>query len=160
MAKTLLNLGCGNRIITRKTWDVINHDRAKHRSEIDVCWDLDVLPWPWIDEQFDQVEAWAVLEHLRLSLLESMVEIWRITKPSGVLRAKVPYWKAEESYEDPTHRWFFAPGAFDVFDPSTKRGREYLFYTPYKWRIVERHMVNDPPTSISVVLEKVTRWPT
>lgn len=133
MGKKTLNLGAGNRISGK----AVNHDLCRHRDEIDVVWDLNDLPWPWDENEFSDVVAWAVLEHLSINLLTAMDEIHRIMKPGGTLMIKLPRWDVEESYNDPTHRYTVGKGIFDVFDPSTKRGGDFGFYTMRKWRIVE-----------------------
>ncbi|KKM06936.1 hypothetical protein LCGC14_1738940, partial [marine sediment metagenome] len=131
-----LSLGTGDRLIKRhKNAETVHHDLTKHRPEIDVAHDLNELPWPWLDNSFDFIEAWAVLEHLKLSLFESFDECWRIMRPGGRLRVKVPRWDAEVSWDDPSHRWKFTLHSFDYFDPDTKKGKTYTFYTPRKWKI-------------------------
>lgn len=146
----MLNLGAGNRIIE----GAINHDVVKHRPEIDVAWDLNDLPWPWEDEQFDKVAALSVLEHLRQNLLTSMDEIWRITAPGGVAVVKLPHWKHNLSWEDLTHLHLVGPGVMDQLDPRTKRGHDYWFYTRRKWQIEKREM-NDAKTSIYWTMTKM-----
>ena len=100
----VLNLGAGNRIIE----GAVNHDRIIHRPEISVAHDLNGRPWPGGDESFDLIVARAVFEHLRITLLESVSECWRILRPGGELQLKLPYWKHERSYRDPTHYWRLA----------------------------------------------------
>ena len=145
-----LNLGAGNYIIK----DAINHDVIKHRPEIDVAWDLNELPWPWEDEAFDKVAALSVLEHLRQNLLTSIDEVWRILTPGGVAIIKLPFWKAGVSWEDPTHLHLVGPGIMNQFDPRTKRGRDYRFYTRRKWRIDKRQM-NKTGTSLHWTMTKM-----
>jgi ubiquinone/menaquinone biosynthesis C-methylase UbiE len=128
---TTLNLGAGNRIAQ----GAINHDVWAHRPEINSTHDLNVLPWPWPDDAFKHIEAWAVLEHLQITLIESLGECWRVLRPGGMLRVKLPFWNVDQSYADPTHRWFFSLRVLDIFDPDTPRGKEYSFYTERKWRI-------------------------
>jgi len=153
----LLNLGAGNRVMSsHEGRAVVNHDLHAHRPEINAAWDLNVLPWPWQDEEFDAICAWAVLEHLHIDLLQSVNECWRILKPHGTLTIKLPYWNSEASYEDPTHYWTFAPGVFDAFDPTTKRGAAYSFYTERKWKLLESGFTDRYCTSISAKLEKLT----
>lgn len=146
----VLNLGAGNRIIP----GAINHDRIKHRVEIDVAWDLNELPWPWEDEAFDKVAALSVLEHLRHDLLTSMDEIWRITKAAGTAVVKLPHWKANISWEDLTHVHLVGPGIMDQLDPRTGRGQAYWFYTRRKWAIVKRRM-NGARSSLYFTLRKM-----
>ena len=130
-----LNLGAGNRVKTDP--GAINLDRTKHRPEIDVAHDLNVLPWPFADESFDKVLAIAVLEHLKLNLVESLDECWRLLRPGGTLYVKLPHWKADNSYIDPTHYWQFSLRSLEVFDPATEFGKRYAFYTARKWQIVK-----------------------
>ena len=145
----ILNLGCGDRPMP----GAVNHDRIKHRPEIDVAHDLNVLPWPWPDDAFDLVVARAVFEHLDIDLVKSLDECWRILRRGGQVGLKLPYFGAENSYVDPTHRWFFALGSFDQFDPDTERGKAYGFYTDRKWRIVKPARFNRAKTSIYATLE-------
>jgi len=147
-----LNLGAGNRVFP--LW--INHSLDKHRPEIDVAWDLNQRPWPWPSNTFSRVNAWAVLEHLHLTLLESMDEIWRILRPGGKVHLKVPYYKAARAYTDPTHitrGWH--PKVFHFFDPATRRGRECDYYTPFKWQIIEINWTDSTQVAIAASLRKI-----
>jgi len=131
-----LSIGTGNRLMkAHKPIELVHHDRIKHRPEIDVAHDLNDLPWPWPDNHFDYIVAWAVLEHLKLNLFESLGECWRIMRPGGRLKLKVPRWDAEGSWDDPSHYWKFTLNSLDYFDPETAKGKQYTFYTPYKWKI-------------------------
>lgn len=150
LGRPILVLGCGN----QPSGGAVNHDIVKHRDEVDIVWDLNDLPWPWENEQFEGVVARAVLEHLDLNLMQSMNEIWRITKPGGTLDVKLPYWRSEVSYEDPTHRWAVGLHVFDQFDPSTRRGADYTFYTPRKWKIISC-VLNRGGTSVVAKLRKI-----
>lgn len=125
-----LNLGCGNRVIE----GFVNHDISKHRPEIDVIWDLNITPWPFADDEFDAVEIIAVVEHLKLTLIETLDEIWRILKKDGVLTVKYPIYTSETIHHDPTHRWHLAAESIDYVIPGTRYGDSYSFYTDKKWR--------------------------
>lgn len=147
--RDILNLGAGNRIIA----GAVNHDLYKHREEIDVEHDLDLLPWPWADESFDLVVARAVLEHLRINLIESVNECWRILRPGGVLQLKLPYWNSANSYRDPTHYWRFDLRTCDLFDPDTEYGHDYSFYPVQTWRIIQPAKLNDARSSFSIKMQ-------
>jgi len=133
----------------------VNHDLTYHRKEIDICWDLNAMPWPWEDETFDEVYALSVLEHLRPSLAQTINEVWRITKPDGIAHIKLPYFASENSYNDPTHLHFAGFGVFDQFDRGTKRGEQYAFYGLLPWHILDVKGINDPITSLIGRLQKV-----
>jgi SAM-dependent methyltransferase len=144
-----LNLGCGNKLVP----GAVNHDRCAHRPEVDVVWNLNDLPWPWADASFDFIVACAVLEHLRIDLVESVNECWRLLRPGGILHLKLPHWQSDNSYVDPTHYWHFALGALDVFDPDTVMGKQYSFYTPSKWQIIAYPKLNRGKTSFAAKLQ-------
>lgn len=145
----VLNIGCGNRLIE----GAVHHDRVKHRPEIDVVHDLNVLPWPFADKSFDKIVALAVLEHLDIDLVASLNECHRILRPGGQAVIKLPLQSGSNAYDDPTHRWFYTLNSLDQFCPETKRGQEYSFYTPLKWKFVKRPAANEAQTSLWVTLE-------
>lgn len=145
----ILNLGAGNRIIG----DAVNHDLIKHRPEISVAWDLNILPWPWPDNLFDQIVARSVLEHLRINAIESMNECWRILRPGGQIFVKLPHWNSEVAHQDPTHYWLFSAHSLDQLDPDTQRGKDYAFYTTRKWKYLKTPELNKAQSSIIATLE-------
>lgn len=148
-AERVLNVGCGNRIVA----GAVNLDRVKHRPEVDVVHDLNVLPWPFDDNSFDKIVALAVLEHLDVDLVASLDECHRILVPHGTLVVKLPLQDGGNAYDDPTHRWFFTLRSLDQFCPETERGRAYGFYTPRKWKFVKRPHPNKAGTSLWATME-------
>jgi SAM-dependent methyltransferase len=144
-----LNLGAGNRIIG----GAVNHDRVKHRPEIDVAWDLSILPWPWADNSFDVIVAWAVFEHLRQTLVETLNECWRILRPGGTINLKLPIATHDRAHDDPTHYWAFTVRSLDYFDPDTKYGKGYWFYTDRHWRILSAPKLNNATTSFYATMQ-------
>jgi predicted SAM-dependent methyltransferase len=147
----MINLGCGN----APEDGFINHDIVKHSPHVDVVWNLDDLPWPWPDGCAQRIVAKSVIEHLRLTPVESINECWRIMKTGGFLFVKMPLWNHPITHRDPTHRWKTAPGMFDYFDPTTSLGKTYTFYTPYKWRIVTPEQMNSGKSSLMVTMQKI-----
>jgi SAM-dependent methyltransferase len=144
-----LNLGAGNDIIA----GALNHDRVKHRPEIAVAHDLNVLPWPWEDDSFDVIVAKTVLEHLRINLVVSLDECWRLLRPEGLIYLKLPYWQAERSYDDPTHLWRFTLRSLNYFDPETPEGASYGMYTDRKWKLMRAPALNGAGTSLHVTMQ-------
>ena len=125
----VLQLGCG----TRPKPGAINHDRVQHSPDVDVAWDLDQLPWPWVDEQFDRVIALDVMEHLRIDIWQWLAETWRILKPGGLFLLRVPAWNNPNSYRDPTHhdlRSLWHEETIDYFCPATQLWRDYGRFYP------------------------------
>lgn len=145
----ILNLGAGNRIIE----GAINHNLRKHRPEIDITWDLNNLPWPWEDVSFEQIHAIDIFEHLRICLVRTLDECWRILKPKGTLVVKYPLYTSPTIHEDPTHHWFWGKETLDYFDPSTTWGARYSFYTSRHWKILEKKLLYPDKRSLRAVLE-------
>jgi len=146
----ILNLGAGTKPMRK---GVINHDRIRHGPHIDVVHDLNVLPWPWEDNSFDHIVARSVMEHLNIDLVQALDECWRILRPGGRAYLKVPFYAADASYSDPTHRWRYNLQSFDVFVPETKLGTQYVFYTERKWQFIKGPRLNTSKTSIHILLE-------
>jgi len=148
-----LNLGCGLDFFP----NCINHDLTKFDERVDIAHDLNIMPWPWEDETFDEVIAKSVLEHLIPDLVQSLDEIWRILKPGGLVTLKLPHWRADVSWWDPTHRWKFSLMSFEQFDPDTARGKEYAHYSERKWKMIKRPHMNKAQSSIHLVMKKVMK---
>lgn len=127
-----INLGAGNHIEE----GFVNHDLKKHRPEIDVAWDLNVLPWPWEDETADQICSMTVFEHLDIDLVAALDECWRILRPGGILYVKLPNAYDAEQWADPTHRRVFTLNTFKFFD-ITKQRKTTDFYTDRLWYILD-----------------------
>lgn len=74
----------------------------------DIVWDLNVTPWPIPDNEYDEVHAYEVLEHLgkqgdAKAFFDHFSEIWRILKPGGQLFASCPLWDSPWAWGDPSH---------------------------------------------------------
>lgn len=147
----ILNLGAGNRIASGS----VNHDLCRHRPEIDVAHDLNVIPWPWEDESFDSMIACSVFEHLEIDLIQAMDECWRILRPMCHLHIKLPHWNHDNGYADPTHRWRYSVRAMDVFDPESKLGKELSFYTERKWRFIKKPTMNKYKSGFRATLQVI-----
>lgn len=122
----ILELGAGSVPIE----GAIHHDRVKHADYIDIAHDLEILPWPFENDQFDKVYAIDVFEHLSLEIVEWLRECHRILKVGGELEIRLPAWDNPLSYRDPTHKRVFHPETFDYFDPEKDL---YLQFGHYYW---------------------------
>jgi predicted SAM-dependent methyltransferase len=119
-----LELGCG----VHPTPGAVHHDRVLHSPNVDIAHDLDCLPWPWADGEFDKILALDVMEHLRLDVADWLDECHRILKPGGKLVLRLPAWDNPVSYRDPTHRKVFHPETFDYWDKSKQLHADYGFF--------------------------------
>jgi predicted SAM-dependent methyltransferase len=110
-SRNILDLGCGN----RKRPGAIGIDRNP-RTDADIVHDLDKFPYPFADSSFDEIYIDNVLEHLH-DIIKVMEELHRISKPGGLVKIIVPYFRAKWAFIDPTHKHFFTIDSFSYFDP-------------------------------------------
>lgn len=108
-----LLVGCGNSRRKKLSfgefvWSglvTIDHDP---NCGADFVHDLDVTPWPFEDNQFDEAHAYCVIEHLGSqgdyrSFFALFAELYRILKPGGHFFAIVPSIKSRWLWGDPSH---------------------------------------------------------
>lgn len=118
-----INLGCGSEHVA----GAVNLDVSPDVGA-DVVWDLDTGPWPFEDETAHVIMAQDVFEHVDEPVL-FMTECHRILIPGGALLIKVPHWRHQDAYTDPTHRRFCTPHTFDYWITGTElhrlHGRAY-----------------------------------
>ncbi len=104
-----LNLGCG---IDYKE-GYVNVDFHSHIN-IDVRHDLNQIPYPFKDQEFDHILASHVLEHLDKPFI-IMTELHRILKVGGTLHIKVPHFSRGFTHSehkagfDVTFPYYFNP---------------------------------------------------
>ena len=113
--KSLL-AGCGNARIRRicphgspKWWDELVTLDTDPDCGADVLHNLEDMPYPFEDEEFDEVHAYEVLEHLGTQgdekfFFDQFNEFWRITKPGGYFCGSVPMWNGVWAWGDPGHK--------------------------------------------------------
>jgi len=126
-----LHLGCGEDIKE----GYVNVDLVKLKG-VDVVWDLNIFPWPFKDNQFEEVFATATFEHLD-NLVKVMGEVYRVSKPNAIIDIGVPHFSSLGAFRDPTHKTFFTYYTFDYFD----KNFEYNFYSNARFKIISRKIV-------------------
>ena len=124
-----LNLGCGPDIKR----GYINLDFSKF-SGVDVIHNLNKYPWPFKNNEFDEVYCSHLLEHLE-DLVEVMKEIKRICKDNAKIVIRVPHFSCGVSYRDPTHKRLFSYFTFDYFT-------EECFYKNMPQFIIAKRKLN------------------
>lgn len=83
----------------------------------DVVWDLEVMPLPFEDNAFDEIHAYDVLEHTGQQgdwkfFFKQFSELWRISKPNGLIMIIVPSVKSVWAWGDPSHKRVLPPENF------------------------------------------------
>lgn len=124
MRKTLI-LGCGQqkevKIKARRAsesqapedYDITTLD-IDPKCKPDIVHDLEVYPWPFEDDSFDEIHAYEVFEHLGhqgdyKSFFQLFTELARITKNEGVLIFTCPKLDSIWLWGDPGHRRYIGP---------------------------------------------------
>ena len=148
-APAVLNLGCG----LKHRSGAVNLDRTP-ASRPDVVHDLDVRPWPFADNRFDQVYAFDVVEHLA-DVVAVMEELHRICRDGAAIEITVPHFSSGNAFTDPTHRHFFSRFSFDYFDSS----HEFAFYSAARFRVVRSRLIFTPSLLNRVVSRLANRYP-
>ena len=120
----ILELGSGSTPLQ----GAVHHDRIKHSKWIDVAWDLEVVPWPCENKEWDKIYAIDVFEHLNVEIVDWLSECHRILKVGGKLILRLPAWDNELSYRDPTHKKVFHHETFDYFDPEKELHKSFGRY--------------------------------
>ena len=114
--------GCGNKrqkIVAfdkiPPTWSddfvTLDYDET---TGCDVVHDLNIVPYPFNDDRFDEVHVYEVLEHLGSqgdyrAFFNQMAEFWRILKPNGWLIGTCPNWDSTWAWSDPGHTRIISP---------------------------------------------------
>lgn len=145
-ARQILNLGCGDDYLE----GAVNVDQFA--SKADVRHDLNVTPYPFADNEFDEIRCMNIIEHLE-NVVTVMQELHRIGHHGCRVTIRVPHFRSACLYEDITHRHGFAWRSFDVFAIAGSVYGEYTSkkfkinsraYTPYKLSIVYRLLSKIP----------------
>jgi SAM-dependent methyltransferase len=140
-----LNLGCGNSVYD----GYVNVDK-KMLPGVDLVHDLERTPLPFSDNSVDIIRCEHVLEHVQnyLPLLEDM---YRISKPCARIIVRVPYFKYEGAFRDPTHVRFFTEHSFDYFSDSCN----YSYYSKIRFRIKKAEKIVRFLSSIPDIKKKI-----
>ncbi|MGN6559110.1 MAG: class I SAM-dependent methyltransferase [Candidatus Nitrosocosmicus sp.] len=116
-----IDLGCGN----SKKEGFIGVDSLP-LSNVDIIHNLTDFPYPFEDNEIDEIWMDNVLEHIPQPV-KVMEEIYRICKNGARLNIAVPYFRSFYAFIDPTHVNFFGVWWFNYFDP------RHRFYHKYQY---------------------------
>lgn len=103
-----LNVGCGYDI--RNGWVNLDHCRL---PGVDIVHDIEKLPLPFRDEEFDEILCQDVLEHVNYVPL--LRDLHRILKKGGCLTIQATHFTSSISFTDPTHKRLFTSRTFEFF---------------------------------------------
>lgn len=117
-----LLIGCGRERTKRISFDDIPKQWSKDLITLDfdetvnpdVVHDLNITPYPFNDNMFDEIHAYEVLEHFGKqgdyrAFFSQFEELWRILKPQGWLIGTCPNWDSLWAWGDPGHTRVITP---------------------------------------------------
>lgn len=118
---SVLLLGCGHSKAVRKPTEGVDYSAPSTldidpSANPDIIWDLNNLPYPFDNNEFDEVHAYEVLEHCGTQgdwrfFFNQFNELWRILKPNGLLIFSVPTWTSPWAWGDPGHTRIIHPAS-------------------------------------------------
>jgi SAM-dependent methyltransferase len=126
----VLELGSGLRPYEPAPGEEVTHLDRQALPHVEQVWDLDQFPYPFMDNAFDRILAFDVLEHL-CDVRRVIEELWRIARPAARLVVRVPHWASFRAHRDPTHRSSFDQHSFDYFGSG-----EYSYYSRARMKVV------------------------
>lgn len=130
----------------------------------DVIHDLEDHPLPFPDDEFDELGAYDVLEHIGRQgdwkgFFDEFAEYWRILKPGGQFGIIVPI--GGDAFGDPGHTRFFSVNHFgflteEFYERNIEEGNPVTDYRWYwKRRFSIMFLAEKPDHHIGVMLKKV-----
>ena len=151
--KKELVIGCGRyrkkRIFVGDDDEYKNPTFLDMNTEVkpDVIWNLEVLPLPFEDNEFDEIHAYDVLEHIGAQgdwegFFEEFSEYYRILKPDGFLLITAPKYDSLWAWSDPGHTRIISRGTFSFLDRA--KYEEETQMTDYRqWWKGNFRLIND-----------------
>jgi SAM-dependent methyltransferase len=121
----VLDVGCG----WNKTPGAIGID-SNAKTHADVIHDLGSTPYPFPDNEFDQIICRHIAEHVP-DVMAFITELYRIAKPGGRILITTPHYSNPDWPTDPTHRNHFNSYSFNCFIADRQ---VFEFYTDVRLR--------------------------
>ena len=130
-ARKILDVGCGK----HKYPGAIGLDKNP-KTNADVIHDLGDFPYPFPDDEFDEVVAFHVVEHVP-DPMAFTAELHRITKPGGRIRFVTPHYTNPDWPADLTHRNHLNSYSFQYF---FEERQLFDFYTDARLKAICIHV--------------------
>lgn len=161
MMRRVLVLGGGKKGLIQDTGYryYVNVD-INPRVGADVVHDLNQFPYPFKDEEFDEIQMDNVLEHLS-DITKVLEELHRVSKPRAKITIVVPYFRSIWAWVDPTHKHCFTVDTLSYYDPSHVYCQRYEMSTTARFKILDRRFNQyiDKSWFRRLVLPLADRWP-
>ncbi|MGI8653769.1 MAG: class I SAM-dependent methyltransferase [Pyrinomonadaceae bacterium] len=129
--KKILDVGCGR----NKHPGAIGID-INPNTDADVIHDLGIVPYPFPDDEFDEIVSYHVIEHVP-DPTAFVTELYRITKPGGRIKILTPHYTNPDWPNDLTHRNHLNSYSFQNFIPERQI---FAFYTNVKLKPIRTYV--------------------
>jgi cyclopropane fatty-acyl-phospholipid synthase-like methyltransferase len=98
------------------------HDFDPAIADATLRFDLETLPYPLLNDWYDEIHAYEVLEHTGRQgdahfFFDQFRELWFALRAGGLLALSVPIWNSETAWGVPDHKRVFPPGIFGFLSP-------------------------------------------
>lgn len=105
----ILDVGCGlNKIPNSIGIDIID------LPGVDIIHDINLLPWPFEDGQFNAISFTHSISHLK-DIPSIIKECHRILAPGGIIEIIAPHFSSDNNFTDPTHKSSFSSRSMMYF---------------------------------------------
>lgn len=85
------------------------------RCAPDQCVDLERELWPFADNTVEAVVAHHVMEHFGEGYFHFLKELYRVCKDGAVIDIRVPHFRHDHFFNDPTHKRAITPDGLRLF---------------------------------------------
>jgi SAM-dependent methyltransferase len=115
---------------------------------------------PFANDTFDKVWAIDFIEHIQ-DIKWLLSEVHRVAKPDAKFEVRYPHYSDKSAYGDVTHVNHLGVYCLDHFDPSTKCGKQFTYYTnfgrnfPYKIEDVRLQFSHPIVRQVSSLMNKI-----
>lgn len=116
--------------------------------------DLNAIPWPLGDDNFDAIYCHDILEHLT-DIVRTMEEIHRIGKNGAKVYITTPHYSCSNSFTDPTHVHHFGFFSFDYFTGDN----QWDFYAKVRFRKRKAFLMFYPKLKNKLIWRLANRFP-
>jgi len=131
----VLDIGSGHKKIEIQDAEIVRLD-FYDKTHADIICNLEEGKLPFKDNEFDIVSSRHTLEHVK-NLLPIINEMWRVTKPGGIIKIIVPYFASSLAHSSIDHVRFFS---YTSFDPYTKEAPTHYNWHPVTFKVKVRYI--------------------
>ena len=151
----ILDIGCGGQKVEGAIGIDFNSDLSA-----DVVHDLNLFPYPFVDNEFDKVYIKSTM-FLLDNPVRVMEEVYRICKKGSIIIIVQPYFRSVWNYVDPWVKNFGTVHSFSFYDPNDLICQRYQ-YSVARFETVAisfDEYINKPSIVRSLLIKLANKFP-